>query len=202
MKVIYFQYLLREVLLNLLSYDFSTKEQDDISYESNDMQVRLIRARDDRMTIEFNISSMDYICSIVIFNNTSVFNIRTGFTLNTNENDILYSSYSSEYNNSIVIKKIIRIQLFETCELNYPLQGDQLFQMMTIFPVPETHNLDLFMGTCSYAMNNSVYKGYSFHINKAWLYTINETNEENVVQSMMDAVIGLIDIEKSRNSEV
>lgn len=199
MKVIYIQYALRDILFKLCSTYFSTEVQDDISYESSDIRIRLVRARDDRMTVEFMLLSMDLLFSIVIFNNTSIRELNSGFTLNRLEDDILYSCYSTEYNNKIVINNIVGLMSFEKCELDYPIRGDQYFQKSTIFPVPAKYMLDMFMGTGSYTMSNSGYKGYSFHINTAWLDTINETIDENMVQSLIEVVNGLIEVEKEKN---
>lgn len=180
---------------------------DEIAFTNENVRCRLIRARPDRMSFSAYAIGTDndyeiIHCTVFYDTGTVVQNLLSShFRLIADCTNIGFSTYRKD-STEILISHTIGLGESEHCSLEYPLQEEQVFQELTRFPVPLESDIDLFMNTGSYIMNDSIHViAYSF--SAGWISEdqINETNKEIMVKSVQEVLEGLIQVEKDRIAE-
>ena len=110
-------------------------------------------------------------------------------------------TYSEQYKNKIVLKNIsldYENDYSTSVELDYPLQEEQVFQQMTRFDIPEEEYINRFVQiseeiTAGFPAPCTIIFRSMYALNE-----INETNYETVVQSVMECMDGLLEMEQQR----
>ncbi|AQW88570.1 hypothetical protein FDH34_gp045 [Serratia phage BF] len=171
-------------ILKLMS-KFNTNITDDIEYRDDILSVRLVRVRDDRMTFDIHAIGFDYNYPVLImtwcYNNDvdifSRFFYSTDTFISAVYSTTNMSKFHYEVNESIHVKKV--------CKLDYPLREEQVFQELTRFNLPSEESITTFMDTSYEVLNGSTkFSSFSFHPHS--LDAKNETEMDNMVQSILE----------------
>lgn len=203
-KNLYVQDAFKDVLRLLLTSSFEHDQMDDIEFKNDNIRCRLSRARGDRMTFNAYAIGVDtdyeiIHCTGFYDTGTVVSNLQSShFRIVSNCENIGFSTYRKG-STSLLMSHGFNFDNIDRCTLAYPLQEEQVFQELTRFPVPLESNIDLFMSTGEYVMQDAKYFiAYSF--NAGWIAEdkIDETTKEKMVQSVQEVLEGLIQVEQDR----
>ncbi|QXO11740.1 hypothetical protein pEaSNUABM44_00044 [Erwinia phage pEa_SNUABM_44] len=171
-------------ILKLMS-KFNTNITDDIEYRDDILSVRLVRVRGDRMTFDIHAIGFDYNYPVLsmtwCYNNDvdifSRFFYSTDTFISAVYSTTNMSKFHYEVNESIHVKNV--------CKLDYPLREEQVFQELTRFNLPSDESITTFMDTSYEVLNGSTkFSSFSFHPHS--LVAKNETEMDNMVQSILE----------------
>lgn len=199
--------LMKEVLTRIGT--FEQGRFGDLEYNHNDVvRMRLVRARDDRMT--FNAYAIGHDHDYEIFNSTWLYSESlTNFSnySTTRNGTILHTAYYQYRDNEFVFKLTEGLFDVKLSKLQYPLQEDQYFQQLTRMDLPPEDEIVRFMTVSKEIISPyPEFVGFTFHCGYM-MQQINETNQESMVQSLMDCMTHMqleeqLRLEKRNNWEV
>ena len=187
--------------LKLIVDTFTFERTHTVRFSTDNVLTKMEREDDDKMTFTVFAEGFDNnyeIYSATFYNTSAVSYSPTTIYLGSKaDDDVITTFYNKDNLDRIHLLKRDGYQFIE-CHLDYPFKEEQLFQQMTRFPVPEIDYMEYFFKTSQYVLGGSSdFWIYSFHC--GWISgNINETNKENMVQSIQESIDGLIREEQIR----
>ncbi|AFC21499.1 hypothetical protein GAP32_051 [Cronobacter phage vB_CsaM_GAP32] len=173
----------------------------DLEYNDHDVvRLRLVRARDDRMTFNAYVIGHDY--DYNIFSSTWLYrDCLTNFTnYSITQREVLSTTYYQYRDNEFIVKSQDGLFDSKVSTLQYPIQEDEYFQQLTRIDLPPEDEIERFMTVSKEIISRyPEFVGFTFH-GGTMMQEINETNHENMVQSVMDCMNELVKLEMERKN--
>ena len=172
-----------------------------LEYNDHDaVRLRLVRARDDRMTISAYLIGHDY--DYNIFSSTWLYSecLTNINNYSITHSKVLSTTYYQYRDNEFIVKS--QDWLFDSkfSTLKYPIQEDEYFQQLTLIDLPPEDEIERFMTVSREIISPyPEFVGFTFH-GGIMMQEINETNYENMVQSVMDCMKELMQLETERKN--